>query len=487
MTWQASYDACVASVEYMTLVSAFDDDALGELDAVGVAEALRAGAMSPTDAVEAAIARTQKVNPQLNGLAYEAFDRARDRAAATHRYGGYFDGVPTFIKDNVAVAGMPTMQGTDAWEPRPQAANGDFARLFLATGLAPLGKTQMSEFGFSGSAEHPRIGPVRNPWDSDYTAGASSSGSGAFVAAGVVPIAHANDGGGSIRIPAACDGLVGLKPTRGRLPVEKEAARMPLQLGVNGVVTRSVRDTAAFFREAERVYRNPKLPTIGDVTHPGKRRLRIAVCTQSIARDASPEVRELTLKTAALLEELGHRITPIDNPVPARFKEDFLLYWSFLAFAIVRGGKHAFGPSFDRSRLDNLTLGLAARASRDLHRVPPAIARLSRSRRITARLGQTYDALLMPTLTEVTPRIGHLDPTADFDQVMDRLIDWVGFTPLQNATGDPAISLPLAQSAGGMPVGMMLSSTRGQEVRLLELAYELEGARPFRGIQTAGI
>jgi amidase len=469
----------------MTLVSAFDDDALGELDAVGVAEALRSRAMSPTDAIEAAIARTQKVNPQLNGLAYEAFDGARDRAAAAHRYGGYFDGVPTFVKDNVAVAGMPTMQGTDAWEPRPQAANGDFARLFLATGLVPLGKTQMSEFGFSGSAEHPRLGPVRNPWDSDYTAGASSSGSGAFVAAGVVPIAHANDGGGSIRIPAACDGLVGLKPTRGRLPVDKDVARMPLLLVANGVVTRSVRDTAAFYREAERVYRNPKLPPIGDVTRPGKPRLRIAVCTQSIAREASPEVRELTLKTAAVLEELGHRVTPIDNPVPAQFKDDFLLYWSFLAFAIVRGGKHAFGPSFDRTRLDNLTAGLDRKAARNLHRVPLAIARLARSRRITARLGQTYDAVLMPTLAEVTPRIGHLDPTAGFDQVMDRLIDWVGFTPLQNATGDPAISLPLAQAADGMPVGMMLSATKGHEARLLELAYELEEARPFRGIQTA--
>jgi amidase len=469
----------------MTLVSAFDDDALGELDAVGVAEALRGGAMSPTDAVEAAIARTQKADPQLNGLAYEAFDRARERAAARHRYGGYFDGVPTFIKDNVAVAGMPTMRGTDAWEPRPQAANGDFARLFLATGLVPLGKTQMSEFGFNGSAEHPRIGPVRNPWDTAYTSGASSSGSGAFVAAGVVPIAHANDGGGSIRIPAACDGLVGLKPTRGRLPVDKDVARMPLLLVANGVVTRSVRDTAAFYREAERVHRNPKLPPIGDVTRPGKRRLRIAVCTQSIARDASPEIRELTLQTAALLEELGHRVTPIDNPVPARFKDDFLLYWSFLAFATVRGGRHTFGRSFDRSRLDNLTLGLDAMAARDLYRLPPAIARLARSWRITARLGQTYDVVLMPTLAEVSPRIGHLDPTADFDQVMGRLIDWVGFTPLQNATGDPSISLPLAQSAEGMPVGMMFSATRGQEARLLELAYELEEARPFPGLQTA--
>jgi len=246
-----------------------------------------------------------------------------------------------------------------------------------------------------------------------------------------------------------------------------------------------VRDTAAFYREAERVHRNPKLPPIGDVTHPGKRRLRIAVCTQSIARDASAEIRELTLQTAALLEELGHRVTEIDNPVPARFKDDFLLYWSFLAFAIVRGGRRTFGRSFDRSRLDNLTLGLDTMASRDLYKLPPAIARLARSWRITARLGQTYDVVLMPTLAEVTPRIGHLDPTADFDQVMGRLIDWVGFTPLQNATGDPSISLPLAQSAEGMPVGMMFSTTRGQEARLLELAYELEAARPFPGLQTA--
>jgi amidase len=391
--------------------------------------------------------------------------------------------VPSFIKDNVAVAGMPTMQGTDAWDPHPMPTDGAWARAFLSTGLIPLGKTQMSEFGFSGSAEHPRIGPVRNPWNPDYTAGASSSGSAAFVAAGVVPIAHANDGGGSIRIPAACNGLVGLKPSRGRLPLDKETARMPLHLVANGVVTRSVRDTAAFLREAERMYRNPKLPAIGDVTRPGSPRLRIAVCTKSILREASPEIRELTLKTAALLEELGHKVTEIDNPVHDRFKDDFLAYWSFLAFAIVRGGRRMFGPSFDRTRLDTLTLGLDRNAARGLHKVPLAIARLRASRRITQRLSGTYDAVLMPTLNEATPRIGHLDPTAGYDQVMDRLLEWVSFTPLQNATGDPAISLPLGESASGLPVGMMLSGVVGQEARLLELAYELEEARPWTRIQ----
>lgn len=468
----------------MSRIHAFGDDALSDLDAVGLVEALRAGTVSAAELVEAAIARTEAVNPKLNGLAYEAFDRARRRARATRPYGGYFDGVPAFIKDNVAVAGMPTMQGTDAWDPRPIPNDGAFARVFLGTGLVPLGKTQMSEFGFSGSAEHPRIGPVRNPWNPEHTAGASSSGSGAFVAAGVVPIAHANDGGGSIRIPASCNGLVGLKPTRGRLPLDKETARMPLHLVSNGVVTRSVRDTAAFLREAERIYRNPKLPAIGDVAQTHTQRLRIAFCTKSILREVSPEIRELTLKTAALLEELGHKVTEIDNPVPERFKDDFLAYWSFLAFSVVRGGRRMFGPSFDRTKLDNLTLGLDQRAARNLHKIPGAIRRLAATRRITERLSSTYDAVLMPTLAEDTPRIGHLDPTADYDQVMDRLLDWVAFTPLQNASGDPAISLPLAESAAGLPVGMMLSTARGGEARLLGLAFELEEARPWRKIHS---
>jgi amidase len=469
----------------MARIHAFGDDALGDHDAVGLVAALRSGDVSAAELVEAAIARTEAVNPTLNGLAYEAFDRARGRANAARPYGGYFDGVPSFFKDNVAVAGMPTMEGGDAWQPRPMRADGAFARVFLSTGLVPLGKTQMSEFGFSGSAEHPRIGPVRNPWDTDRTAGASSSGSAAFVAAGAVPIAHANDGAGSIRIPAACNGLVGLKPTRGRLPLDKGTAQMPLHIVANGVISRSVRDTAAFLREAERAYSNPKLPPIGDVTDPGRQRLRIAFCTKSIVRDASPEVRELTLKTATLLEELGHTVTEIDNPVPSQMKDDFLVYWQFLAFAIVRGGRRMFGPSFDRTKLDNLTLGLDRNAARNLYKLPLAIRRLSASRKFTARLSATFDAVLMPTLAHETPSIGYFDPTAPYEQVMERLMDWVTFTPLQNATGDPAISLPLAESAAGLPVGMMLSTVRGQEARLLELAYELEQARPWPRITSA--
>ncbi len=472
----------------MRHVHAFGDDALGDLDAVGLVDALRSGRVGRAEVVEAAIARTEAVNPALNGLAYRAFDRARAEAADASRPAGtgFFTGVPTFIKDNVDVAGLPTMLGTDAWAPRPAAVDGDFTQLYLAAGVTSLGKTQMSEYGFSASAEHPRLGAVRNPWNTDHTAGASSSGSGAFVAAGAVPIAHANDGGGSIRIPAACNGLVGLKPSRGRLPVEKHMRRMPVLVVANGVLTRSVRDTAAFFREAERIWRDPKLPPIGDVKHAGKKRLRIAVITRSVSRECSPEMRELTLKSAGLLEELGHRVDHVDEP-PARssFPTDFVLYWGLLSMGQIQVSRRAFGRGFDRSRLDNLTLGLDRHARRNLHRIPLAVMRLRTAGRLTARFAQSYDAVLTPTLADETPRIGYLDPTADYQQIVDRLEDWVAFTPLHNVTGEPAISLPLAESADGLPVGMMFSAAIGQETRLLELAYELEEARGWARIEKA--
>ena len=465
----------------MRHVHAFGDDALGHLDAVGLIEALNSGRIGRVEALEAAIARTEAVNPALNGLAYEAFDRARAQAQAPPKT-GFFSGVPTFVKDNVDVAGIPTMRGTDAWPPRAAEADSEFAEVYLGTGMTPLGKTQMSEYGFSASAEHPRLGAVRNPWNPDHTAGASSSGSGAFVAAGVVPIAHANDGGGSIRIPASCNGLVGLKPSRGRLPLDKEVRQMPIRIVANGVVSRSVRDTAAFYREAERLWPAGKLAPVGDVQHAGTQRLRIAVITHSLLRESSPEVRELTLKTAALLEELGHRVDHLEKPpVPSSFVPDFVLYWGLLALGQIQQNKRTF-DGFDVNRLDNLSRGLDRHARRNLHKVPLALVRLSRTRRHTERLARTYDVVLTPTLADEPPRIGYLDPTADYEQIIDRLQDWVAFTPLQNVTGEPAISLPLGTSAAGLPVGMMFSAALGQEARLLELAYELEDARPWARI-----
>ncbi|MFZ2016679.1 MAG: amidase [Nocardioides sp.] len=461
----------------MSRVHAYADDALADLDTVGLVEHLALGKVSISEVVEAAIARTERVAGPLNALAVQCFDRAR--AEARHPRGGYFAGVPTFVKDNSDLAGLPTMQGSDAFAPRPAKRDGDFARMFLATGLVPLGKTQLSEYGFSAVAEHPRLGAVRNPWDTDRTAGASSSGSAALVAAGAVTLAHANDGGGSIRIPAAVNGLVGLKPTRGRLAQDAVLRKMPVRVVADGVVTRSVRDTAAFLREAEKVYRDLSLAPIGDVTRPGRARRRVAVITDGVGVAASPEVTELTRQTAELLESLGHDVEWIDQPVPESFRDDFLLYWGLLASGIVATGRLEHGRSWDKDKLDGLTVGLDRHCRRNLVHIPGAIRRLRRSADLMADLATQYDVLLTPTLACETPEVGWLDPMQDYDVVLERLLQWVAYTPIQNAAGVPAVSLPLATTASGLPHGMMLSAGHGREALLLELAYELEEARPW--------
>ncbi|MBZ5740512.1 amidase [Nocardioides mangrovi] len=458
-------------------VHAYGDDALGDLDAVGLVEEIQEGRVAIPEVIEAAIARTEQVRDELGAVAYVAYDRARVEARDPR--GGYFAGVPTFLKDNVDVAGMPTQQGCDAYRGHSLERDGDVARMFLATGLVPLGKTQLSEFGFSPSAEHPRLGPVRSPWDPARTAGASSAGTAALVAAGAVPLAHGNDGGGSIRIPAAVNGLVGLKPTRDRLAQDKLNRQMPIRIVSDGVLTRSVRDTAAFLRESERVYRALRLPPIGDVTRPSRTRLRVAVHTEGIGRGADPEVVDLTLKTARLLEELGHRVDVVPHPAPASVPDDFLLYWAMLAATIVRGGRRLAGPTWDRGRLDQLTLGLDRHCRSNLRRLPGAMRRLRALPRASAEFHRTYDVVLAPTLALPTPLVGHLDPTQDFETVMERILAWVAFTPWQNATGDPAVSLPLATTAAGLPQGMMLSAGAGREATLLELSYELEEASPW--------
>lgn len=461
----------------MQRVHAFGDDALADHDAVGLVEELRAGRVLPDEVVDAAIGRVEKVAGELNAMAFTAYDRARAEARAPHP--GYFSGVPTVVKDIVDVGGMPTMAGTDAWDPRPARKDGDFAAMYFATGLIPLGKSQLSEYGFSASAEHPRLGPVRSPWDTEHTAGASSSGSAALVAAGAVPIASASDGGGSIRIPAAVNGLVGLKPTRGRLAQDRMFRDMPIRIVSDGVLTRSVRDTAAFYREAERVFRPLHLPPVGDLTRPVKRRLRIALNTSGVGRPADAETRALTEQTAALLEDLGHAVTETDVPVAPDFADDFLLYWASCAMALLAGGRVLHGRTWDRRAHDNLTLGLARHARRNLHRIPGAITRLKRAAGTAELFHSKYDVALTPTLACATPKVGHLDPTLDYDVVIDRLQDWVAFTPWQNITGAPALSLPLATTASGLPQGMMFGAGAGQEGLLLELAYELEEARPF--------
>ncbi len=467
---------------HQTRVHAFGDDALGEHDAVGLAEEIKAGRVSRLEAVEAAIERTRLLDEDVAALAADRFLDAKDDAQAPHD--GFFAGQPSFIKDNCDVAGLPTQQGTRAYVAEPALRDRDVARIFGLLGTTVLGKTRLSEYGFSASAEFMDDDPVRNPWHTDHTSGASSAGSSALVAGGAVTMAHANDGGGSIRIPAACCGLVGLKPTRGRTPSDKMNREMPVKIVHDGVVTRSVRDTAAFLRESERVYRNLKLPPVGDVTGPGKKRLRVALVTDSIrGRKTDAETVQAVLHTAGLLEELGHTIVPVEPPVEDSFEDDFLLYWSSTALFLSRTGKHTFNKTYDRSLNDNLTKGLARHAARNAWKLPLAIARLNLSHRTSKRFFDDHDIVVSPTMSLTPPEIGWLNPSQSYETVMGRLLEWVAFTPLQNATGDPAISLPMGMSTKGLPIGVHIAAGRGHDRRLLQVAYELEEAQPFARIQ----
>src|SRR5699024_4988425 len=294
-------------------IHAFADDALGELDATGVAEAIRTERMSAVEAVEAAVRRAELIDPTLGAIACEDFARARRKAES--RPDGFFGGVPAFIKDNSDVAGLPTQHGTAAFRAAPAPADGGFAETFFRLGPVNLGKTQLSEYGISASAESPgRV--VRNPWCTDSSSGASSAGSAALVAAGVVPFAHGNDGGGSIRIPAAACGLVGLKPSRGRVPQDEMSQRMPVRVVADGVLTRSVRDTVAYLREVERLRPRHALPPVGDVRGPGGGRLRVALVTESLFTRTDEETAAAVREAALLLESMGHHVEEIAPPVP---------------------------------------------------------------------------------------------------------------------------------------------------------------------------
>ncbi|HEY0902653.1 MAG TPA: amidase [Marmoricola sp.] len=465
-------------------VHAFSDDALGDHDAVGLAAELREGRVSRAEVVDAAIARAEAIAPVLGGIAAEAFDRAREQAGRPGT--GYFAGVPTFVKDNTEVAGLPTQHGTRAFRGTPAAADGDFARTFFRLGPVNLGKSELSEFGISASAESPGR-TVRNPWSPEHSSGASSAGAAALVASGVVPLAHANDGGGSIRIPAAACGLVGLKPSRGRVPQDRMSREMPVQVVADGVVTRSVRDTAAYLRETERLAPHKRLRPIGDVTGPGREKLRVAFVVESLVATTDAETTAAVRDAATLLASMGHHVEEIDAPVPGSFVEDFKTYYGMLFLYLNATGKRTFNPTFDWRATESLTRGFAGHVARRLHRLPLAIARLRAASLVSRRFFGSYDAVLTPTLSKVTPRIGHLDPTQPYDVVWDRLLDWVGFTPLQNATGDPAVSLPFTTSTEGTPIGIQLAAGAGHEARLLRLAHAVEEARPFARIQDADL
>lgn len=262
---------------------------------------------------------------------------------------------------------------------------------------------------------------------------------------------------------------------------------MPIDLISEGVVTRTVRDTATFHAEAERYYQNPKLPPLGSVEGSRGRRLRVGLLIDSVGdAEADATTRQATEATARVLEKLGHRVEPMELPFEEQFVADFQLYWASLAFSLKLAGKRIIDPSFDPSRLDGLTRGLARHFSRRFYRLPGALRRLAKSRATYERLFDSLDVFLSPVLAHTTPKIGTLSPNLAYDELMGRLTRYVAFTPMANVTGAPALALPAARTEQGLPVSIQLSGNFGDERTLLELGYELEAEQPWPQMSSAG-
>ncbi|MCB9192833.1 MAG: amidase [Flavobacteriales bacterium] len=462
--------------------SAFTNDALGNHDASGVAEAISKKEISPEEAIEAAIQRAEKVNDQLNAIVLRTYEDAR-QVENLNKDGAFF-GVPTFFKDTDNIKGYPTQMGTGAFSSKKARSNSRFVNQFLSTGVSSLGKTTLPEFGLLCSTENERWAVTRNPWNTDYTSGGSSSGSAALVASGAVPIASGNDGAGSIRIPAAICGLVGLKPSRHRIYGIDGTEMMPIEIVHQGVLTRSVRDTALFYSEAEKFHLNKRLPAIGHVTSGAEKRLRIAFVenlTEGTTGRQDQDTYELQIRTAKLLESLGHTVEQVPLPIDVdTMVGHFLNYYGFLSYMSSHFGRLVFKAKVDKTLLEPFTTGLAARFKRNALTLPRSIREMRRMGKECSEQFEKYDVVMSPVLAHKTPKIGYFSPELAYEEVKRRAIDFATYTGLYNVTGEPAISLPLGIDSDGIPLGVQFAAPYGEDRRLLELAYELEQAQPWR-------
>ncbi len=454
-------------------------DALGDRDGVGVAAAIRSREITPSEALEAAIARTERLDPQLNFVATKAYEYGRERAS--QRLGGPFAGVPTLIKDLTPLAGIPTMYGSRAFANYVPDEHPPYVDALLASGLVPFGKSTTPEFGLTATTEPILGGPTLNPWDTSRSSGGSSGGAAVAVASRAVPLAQASDGGGSIRIPASCNGLFGLKVSRNRhVPAEREN---PFPISVSGCVSRSVRDSAAWLSITERVGSSAAYEPVGLVRGPSTQRLRIAVSIPDArGQEPDPEVRAAIESAAELCRSLGHEVREgrpqVDGP---QFTDDFILLWAAGAAEVVDAVRQQAPDAPIEQLLEPLTLDLARHYQ--LQGEEALGAAIGRLRQVDTRFNAFFgdvDVLLTPVLSNPPLPIGEIAPTLGMAG-FDRVLDYVGYTPLQNAAGAPAMSVPLAWSQGGLPIGAHFSAAKGQECRLLELAYELEQARPWAG------
>jgi len=464
-----------------------------QLDGLGLAELVHRGEVTALELLEEAIARTEEINPEINAVIFKGYEAARRWAAERDREKAPapLGGVPMLLKDILAFCPeFPTTSGSNYIPAIPLPIESELVRRFRQAGLIPFGKTNAPEFGLVCTTEPVRYGATRNPWDLERIAGGSSGGSAAAVAARIVPIAHANDGGGSIRIPAACCGLVGLKPTRARNSLGPQIGDAMSGLVSEHVVTRSVRDSAAVLDATHGMisgdpYTAPAAPEsyLAEVTAPDSP-MRIAVMAEEPDTPRDPACEKALQNTIALLRELGHTVEEpphFDAKGLSIDASGFSAIWyaglaSNLALVESQLGRP---PALDD--LEPLTRAMYE-AGKRVSAVDylGAVATMQTMAREFARHYGEYDLTLVPTLNTPPLRLGEIDVRSDdLDAQMEAMERFVPNTALFNMTGCPAITLPLEWTESGLPLGMMFGARFGDEARLLRIAGQLERARPW--------
>jgi len=461
------------------------------LDATGQAELVRRLEVKPVELLESAIERVEALNPRLNAVVTPMFDQARSAAAGVIP-DGPFKGVPFLLKDVVAACKDVRMTlGAGILQHFVADHDSELVRRLRRAGLIILGKTNTPEFGLLPTTEPRLFGPCRNPWDTGRSTGGSSGGSAAAVAAGMVPMAHGNDGGGSIRIPASCCGLFGLKPTRARNPLGPDFGDLIGGLVAEHALTRSVRDSAALLDATsgpdigDPYWAPPPVrPFIREVgANPG--RLRIALLGQLPGGPPlHPDCAAAWQDAAALCADLGHEVEEVQPELSyAAVSESFMLLWSAsLASTIDTIFRHVGQPP-EADQFEPLTWALYENARR--HSAADylmTITNLQRTARKFARWFTNHDVWLTPVLSEPPVPLGQFGSTPDHPlQGMDRATEYVPFTPFANVTGQPAMSVPLYWNRDGLPIGAHFMGRFGDEATLFRLAAQLEEARPWQG------
>jgi amidase/6-aminohexanoate-cyclic-dimer hydrolase len=463
-------------------------------DALELAARVADGELAPEELLETALVRLEACNPRLNAVVIPMVEQAR-AALSAGLPAGPFRGVPFLLKDLYQLyAGVRTTNGCRLFADFVPDIDSELVRRYKGAGLVIFGKTHSPEFGITTTSESQLFGQTHNPWNLDHSAGGSSGGSAAAVAAGIVPAAHASDGGGSIRIPAACCGLFGMKPTRARVPVGPEVGEGWSGMSVVHAVTRSVRDSAALLDVGQGPAPGdpywappPERPFLQEVQEAQQaqepRRLRIALQTESFNGSAvHPDCAAAARDAAALCEELGHIVEeqPLQVDTEAVGEATRVIIGANLRASIEDRAK-ALGRELRPEDVESATWAMVqlaasaeaaqyARALKVIHGV---------GRRVAAFL-EEVDLLLTPTMCTPPAKLGELSlSTSDLMALLGRLMASTGFTQLFNIAGNPAMSVPLHWNAAGLPIGVQFAGRFGDEATLFRLAAELERARPW--------